>query len=117
MSTMTRGVIRIVIQSLLNEFTRELTYLLILVISDLAPVEVFPRNSIGIHRPDKIDLVDSQFYYLYPEVLIGTGATLSLFSGDQINLSSANGDLQKTRFGWVVAGGNTVRNQPILYAH
>jgi len=110
---MTRGVIRIVIQSLHSEFIRELTYLLIPVISDLVPAEVFPRNSIDI--PDKIDLADPQFYYSHPvEILIGAGATLLLFSGGQINLFRANGDLylQKTRFGWVVAGENAVRNQP-----
>jgi len=110
---MTRGVIRIVIQSLHNEFTRELTCLTIPVISDLVPAEVFPRNSIDI--PDKIVLADPQFFYPRSvEILIGAGATLSLFTGGQINLSRANGDLylQKTRLGWIVAGGNAVSYQP-----
>jgi len=60
-------------------------------------------------------LADPQFYYPRSvEILIGAGATLSLFTSGQINLSRANGDLylQKTRLGWVVAGENAVRNHP-----
>jgi len=111
-NTMTRGVIRVVIQSLHNEFTRELTCLTIPVISDLVPAEVFPRNSIDI--PGKIVLADPQFYIPRAvEILIGAGAILSLFTSGQINLSRANGDLylQNTRLEWVVAGGNAVSYQ------
>lgn len=41
------------------------------------------------------------------DLLIGSGATLSLFCVGQINLSCEGYDLylQKTRLGWIVAGG------------
>lgn len=45
-------------------------------------------------------------------MLIGAEATLSLFSIGQINLTQGNRDLylQKTRLGWVIAGGIESRN-------
>jgi len=45
------------------------------------------------------------------DLLIGSGTTLSLFAVGQINLSREGYDLylQKTRLGWVVAGGASVQ--------
>ncbi|XP_011689951.1 PREDICTED: uncharacterized protein LOC105451279 [Wasmannia auropunctata] len=107
MNTVSKGVIRIVIRSLYSEFSKELICLSIPTISDLVPAEIFPRETLKI--PHNIQLADPEFHLPRPvDILIGAGATLSLFSIGQINLSRTDCDLylQKTRFGWVVAGGS-----------
>ncbi|XP_011859008.1 PREDICTED: uncharacterized protein LOC105556521 [Vollenhovia emeryi] len=113
MNTISKGVIRITIQSLHSEFRKDLQCLTIPVISDLVPSEIFPRDSITI--PSNIKLADPEFHLPRPvDLLIGAGATLSLFSIGQINLSIRDNDLhlQKTCLGWIVAGGSASRNQP-----
>ncbi|XP_039309666.1 uncharacterized protein LOC120358695 [Solenopsis invicta] len=115
MNTVSKGVVRVAIQSTHDSFYKELTCLTIPAIADLIPSEVFPRNSVDI--PANIRLADSDFHIPRPvELLIGAGATLSLFSIGQINLSRAGRDLylQKTRLGWVLAGETTARIQSRL---
>lgn len=76
----------------------------------LVPSEVFPRNWIKI--PPNIKLADPEFHVPRPvNILIGSGATLSMFSVSQINMSCHKHDLflQKTRLGWVIAGGTSSR--------
>jgi len=91
MSTLPRSIIRIVIQSL-HGFIKELTCLLIFVISDLVPSEIFSRNSIKILVG--INLADSEFHLSRSvDLLIDASAILSLFSVRQINLSRKDGDL------------------------
>lgn len=107
-STMSRCAVQITIQSLHNEFRKVLWCLSISTIANLVPSEIFPRESVKI--PPNIKLADPEFHLPRPvELLIGAGATLSLFSIGQIDLSQRNCDLylQKTRLGWVVAGGTT----------
>ncbi|XP_018359711.1 PREDICTED: uncharacterized protein LOC108758964 [Trachymyrmex cornetzi] len=109
MSTISRGVTRIVVQSIRGDFCRDLTCLIIPTITNLIPSEAFPRNSIKI--PSNIKLADPEFHLPRPvNLLIGAGATLSLFSVGQINLSCDGHDLflQKTRLGWVVAGSTAL---------
>ncbi|XP_070529961.1 uncharacterized protein [Cardiocondyla obscurior] len=103
--TLSKGIVQIIIQSTHNEFLKRLTCLTIPVIANSIPSEVFPRESIKI--PANIKLADSNFHVPGPvDLLIGSGATLSLFSVGQINISKDDRDLylQKTRLGWVVAG-------------
>ncbi|XP_039309948.1 uncharacterized protein LOC120358760 [Solenopsis invicta] len=108
MSTVTKGVVRIIIQARHDEFTKELTCLIVPTISDLVPSEVFSRK--GVKISENINLADPEFHLPRPvDLLIGSGTTLSLFSPGQVNLSSRDRDLylQNTRLGWVVAGGLT----------
>ncbi|XP_018393048.1 PREDICTED: uncharacterized protein LOC108772091 [Cyphomyrmex costatus] len=105
-NTMTKGVLRVIIRSLDNKFNKELVCLTIPTIADLVPSEKFPRNSIKI--PSNIELTDPSFHLpRRVELLIGAGATLSLFSSGQISLTNEDGQLylQNTRLGWIVARG------------
>lgn len=109
-STISKGMIQITMRALQDDFSKRLTCLTIPTIADSIPSEVFPRNSIEI--PSNIRLADQQFHIPRSvDLLIGSGATLSMFSVGQINLSHKNYDLylQKTRLGWVVAGSTHPR--------
>ncbi|XP_070516627.1 uncharacterized protein [Cardiocondyla obscurior] len=64
--------------------------------------------------PSNIKLADPEFHLPRPvELLIGSGATLSLFSIGQINLSENNRDLflHKTRLGWIIAGDASIQSK------
>ncbi|XP_011691571.1 PREDICTED: uncharacterized protein LOC105452295 [Wasmannia auropunctata] len=105
MNSESRGMVQVVMQSLHDDFRKPLTCLTVPAITDLVPSEIFPRNLFKI--PPNIRLADPDFHIPRAiDLLIGSGATLSLFSVGQINLSQRNHDLylQKTRLGWVVAG-------------
>jgi len=87
-------------------------------ISNLIPSETFPRESVGI--PANIRLADPDFHIPRAvDLLIGSGATLALFSIGQINLSREEHDLylQKMRLGWIVAGGMPSRGTPKNTCH
>jgi len=93
------------LRSIHNEFKKTLSFLLVPKIAERVPNTVFPRESIDI--PRNLKLADPQFYMPRSvDMVIGAGATLSLLSIGQINLSRNNRDLflQKSQFGWVVAG-------------
>jgi len=116
MNTKSKGVVRITIQSIHDGYSKELTCLTIPAIADLIPSEVFPRDLINL--PANIRLADPDFHLPRPvDLLIGSGATLSLFAVGQINLTHKDHDLylQKTRLGWVVAG-ETASQNPSDYA-
>lgn len=111
MSTESKGTVRITVQSIYDGFTKDIICLAIPIITDSIPSETFPRNSVKI--PANIRLADPEFHLPRPvDLLIGSGATLSLFAVGQINLSHDGHDLyiQKTRLGWVVAGGAPSQN-------
>lgn len=102
---MSKGIVQIAIQSIHDGFYKNLTCLTIPSIADLIPSEVFPRDKIKI--PANIRLADPDFHIPCPiDLLIGSGATISMFSIGQINLSRQGNDLylQKTRLGWIVTG-------------
>lgn len=112
MSTKSRGMIRITIQSLRDDFRKNLLCLTIPAISDSIPAEAFPRSSIEI--PVNVKLADPEFHLPRAvDLLIGAGTTLSLFSVGQINLTRDEHDLylQKTRLDWVVAGGTPAQSE------
>jgi len=104
-STHSKGMVQITIQSMYDNFCKTLTCLTVPTIMDSIPAEIFPRSSIKI--PSNIRLADPEFHMPRSiDLLIGSGASLSLFAVGQINLSHREGDLflQKTRLGWVVTG-------------
>jgi len=110
--TESSGIVRITIQSIHNDFTKDLTCLVIPSISDSVPSEVFPRNTIQL--PMNIKLADPEFHRPRTvDLLIGSVGTLSMFAIGQINLSRQGYELylQKTQLGWVVAGG-TLHRKP-----
>lgn len=106
MNTISRRSVDITFGSLCNQFNKILTFHTVPKISDAIPSDIFPRHLIEL--PRNIKLADPQFHLPSPiDLLIGSGTTLSIFSIGQINLSNRNLDIyvQKTRLGWVVAGG------------
>lgn len=118
MNTESKGIVQIVVQSMRNDFRKDLTCLTIATISNSIPSETFPHESVGI--PANIRLADPDFHIPRAvDLLIGSGVTLALFSVGQINLSREGHDLylQKTRLGWVVAGGMPSRGTPKNTCH
>ena len=83
MQTMSKNSVEMSFRSTNNDFQKTLTFLTVPKIADFVPEEAFPRD------------------------LMNSGATISLLSIGQINLSRNNCDLylQKTQLGWVVVGG------------
>ncbi|XP_066592054.1 uncharacterized protein [Prorops nasuta] len=105
-TTISQGIINIRIKSIVNQYERELTCLVIPTISDLVPTERFPRHRLKI--PRNIKLADPEFHIPRPvDLLLGSGVTTSLFCVGQIRLSDHNEDAyaQKTQLGWVIVGG------------
>lgn len=92
MNTESRGRVQITIQSLRNDFRKNLLCLTIPTISDAIPAETFLRDSIKI--PANIKLADPEFHLPRAvDLLIGAGTTLSLLSVGQINLTQGEHDL------------------------
>jgi len=91
-STHSKGMVQITIQSIYDKFCKILTCLTVPTIMDTIPAEIFPRSSIKI--PSNIRLADPEFHLPRSiDLLIGSGATLSLFAVGQINLSHKERDL------------------------
>ncbi|XP_072757735.1 uncharacterized protein [Anoplolepis gracilipes] len=110
-NTASRGITSIVIQSLHNEYRKRLICLSIPTIANLVPAEIFPRHLIKMLS--NIKLADPEFHIPRTvDLLLGSATTISLFSIGQIDLSLENRELylQKTRLGWIVAGGITFQN-------
>lgn len=103
-TTFAKNIVIVKFQSIHNEFSKILTFLTIPTICNLIPNETFPRETINI--PVKCQLADPEFHLPRPvDMLIGSGASLSLLAPGQIKLTH-DGDLylQKTHLGWVIAG-------------
>lgn len=112
MQTVAENTIEIQFKSLYSNFGKQLTFLVVPKITDATPNEVFPRES--IHIPRNLRLADPQFHLPRPvDMLIGSGATLSMLAIGQINLSQNGCDLrlQKTQLGWVIVGGISDRSR------
>ena len=108
-TTISKYSIQITFYSMHGQFKKSVRLLTVPSIAESVPAEVFPRDSIAI--PQNFRLADPQFHIPRPvDILIGSGATLSMLSIGQINLSNNQHDLylQKTQLGWVVAGGTDV---------
>ncbi|XP_011860709.1 PREDICTED: uncharacterized protein LOC105557892, partial [Vollenhovia emeryi] len=108
MNTTSNGAIEFSFHSIHNDFQKKLLFLIVPKIAERVPNATFPRETINI--PSNLRLADPQFHLPRPvDIIIRSGATLSLLSIGQINLSRDNCDLflQKTQLGWVVVGGAT----------
>ncbi|XP_011871447.1 PREDICTED: uncharacterized protein LOC105564000 [Vollenhovia emeryi] len=108
MNTTSNGAIEFSFHSIHNDFQKKLLFLIVPKIAERVPNATFPRETINI--PPNLSLADPQFHLPRSvDIIIGSGATLSLLSIGQINLSRDNCDLflQKTQLGWVVVGGVT----------
>lgn len=84
-------------------------------IADQVPNETFPREEFTI--PKNVKLADPQFNMPRPvDVILASGPTISSLAIGQILLLSKRSKitLQKTSFGWIVAGGSMInRTLPI----
>ncbi|XP_066585448.1 uncharacterized protein [Prorops nasuta] len=103
--TAAKGISEITFYSVHGQFNKKLTCLVIPRIAESIPNELFPHESIKV--PSNIRLADSQFHVPRQiDLLIGSGATLSLFSIGQFKLSHDECDLyaQKTLIGSVIVG-------------
>jgi len=79
MNTISKGIVRIIIQSIHDGFSKDLTCLTIPAITDLIPSETLPRDLIKI--PSNIRLAGPDFHVPRSvDLLLGSGATLSLFT-------------------------------------
>ncbi|XP_008218039.1 uncharacterized protein LOC103318179 [Nasonia vitripennis] len=106
MQTTSESSIEVKFRSLHSNFEKDLTFLTVPRITDMTPDEPFPRELVEI--PANLRLSDPQFHTPRPvDMLVGSGATLSLLSVGQINLSRNGCDLylQKMQLGWVEVGG------------
>lgn len=106
MNTVSKSSVDVYFRSTNGAFSRTLNFLTVPKIAGLIPDEVFPRDSFKV--PPNIQLADPLFHLPRPvDMLIGSGATLSLLSIGQIDLSRGNRELllQKTQLGWVIGGG------------
>ncbi|XP_043263445.1 uncharacterized protein LOC122403778 [Colletes gigas] len=101
------------INSRISKYQRTLTFLTIPQISSLIPDQSIDRATITI--PKNLKLADPNFHRPAPvDLLLGSGAALSVLSVGQIDLSPPDGPdlyLQKTRLGWVI-GGSAPASQP-----
>ncbi|XP_066595379.1 uncharacterized protein [Prorops nasuta] len=115
-TTVTRGLLKIQVQSKTNDYKREITCLVIPTISDLIPTETFPRHSIRI--PANIKLADALFHIpRRVDLLIGAGVTASLLSVGQIRLSRDDLYAQKTLLGWVIVGDHSSDRNSKMACH
>ncbi|XP_011883625.1 PREDICTED: uncharacterized protein LOC105570788, partial [Vollenhovia emeryi] len=106
MHTTSHGAIELSFYSIHNNFNKKLLFLIVPKIAERVPSATFPRETINI--PSNLKLADPQFHLPRSvDIIIGSGATLSLLSIGQINLSQDKSDLflQKTQLGWAVVGG------------
>lgn len=108
MNTKVHYYTKITIKSICSKFEKSLNFYIIPEINEQVPGQPIPRETFNI--PSNIKLADPNFHIPAPvDLLIGSGPTLSTFCVGQINLSPSHDlILQKTKFGWIVGGGNSV---------
>lgn len=105
LTTFTKHLVSIKIQSLHNDFEKKLQFLTVPRIADLIPNERFPREKFEF--PRNLKFADPEFHKPAKiDLLLGSGPTFSLLSIGQLNFSQHEFDLivQKTLLGWVVGG-------------
>ena len=112
-STVSEKYVKATFFSTYNNTKHQLNFLIVPKIVERVPNETFPREKFNI--PKNIKLADPQFHVPRPiDVLLASGPTMSSLAIGQIKLASENSKitLQKTSFGWIVAGGS-MNNSPL----
>ena len=96
---------------------KRLNFLVVPQIASLTPHQAIDRKLMRI--PKNITLADPQFHIpSQVDMLIGTGATLSILSVGQISLSHGPDlVLQKTLLGWIVGGAAQTQVDKIQCSH
>ncbi|XP_063972052.1 uncharacterized protein LOC135159920 [Diachasmimorpha longicaudata] len=104
LSTIAHHRISTTILSRLNNFKKELNFLIVPRIFSLVPSEQIDRKSLEI--PMNLALADAHFHKPSPIlVLLGCSTSTSILSVGQLKLpKAADTYLQKTLFGWIVCG-------------
>ncbi|XP_066592932.1 uncharacterized protein [Prorops nasuta] len=111
MQTISRSSIEITFYSQYSNFQKTLSFLIIPKIIDFIPSEAFPRELIDI--PSHLNLADPLFHIPNDvDLLIGAGATLSMFRKKRSVLNNIKTDLvlQETELGWAFASSSTSSN-------
>ena len=90
------------IKSIHSNFEKSLIFFVVPTITDLSPIEKFPREKIKI--PSYLKLADANFDKPSKvDMLLGVGPTLSMFCTGQIIINNEF-ILQKNRLGWIIGG-------------
>ncbi|XP_012136800.1 uncharacterized protein LOC105662012 [Megachile rotundata] len=114
LSTVARHYITATIQSRVSDYQRTLSFLTIPKIASFIPEQHIDQSKIKI--PKNIKLADTDFHRPAPiDMLLGSGAALSLLSIGQINLAPPEEPglyLQKTKVGWVIGGSSPGSDSP-----
>ncbi|XP_066585086.1 uncharacterized protein [Prorops nasuta] len=106
MKTITRGSVQIMMKSCYSDFCTTLTCLIMPKVAEFVPCQIFQRE--GFQIPRNLQLADPDFHLPRAiDLLLGSGKTLSMLAIGQITLTSGGVELclQKTRLGWIIAGG------------
>ncbi|KMQ87174.1 hypothetical protein RF55_13616 [Lasius niger] len=111
LTTQTRGLAKVTIQSRINGFQAKLDYLIIEKITQVIPVNHLNLRSLQI--PDGITLADPEFDRPADmDILLGAEIVLDLLCIGKIKLSNCQPAWQKTLLGWVVSGNLMIHDQP-----
>lgn len=103
MSSCVRKMTRASVESRLNKYSSDLTFLITKEINELSPSE--PINKELSNIPSNIQLADPRFNVQQEiDVLIGAEIFLKLLCVGQISLMNDSITLQKTHFGWILGG-------------
>ncbi|XP_033232030.1 uncharacterized protein LOC117183008 [Belonocnema kinseyi] len=103
MSSSISKITRTTIQSRLNTFSKDLTFLITPEINPFAPSEPINRSELKI--PTNLHLADPEFYKPGEiDALIGAEIFLQLLCNGQITLADKDAILQKTKLGWILGG-------------
>ena len=117
LTTVAEQSITLDIYSKCKGFMKKLNFLVVPQIASLTPHQAIDRKLIKI--PKNITLADPQFHIPSRiDMLIGTGATLSILSVGQISLSyDPDLVLQKILLGWIVGGAAQTQVHKIQCSH
>lgn len=92
-----------VIESRLNKYRTQLTFLITPEINEQAPSE--PIKQIELKIPSNIHLADPQFHVPGKiDILLGAEIFLKLLCVGQLSIANNNVTLQKTHLGWILGG-------------
>jgi len=111
LTTQTRGLARVTIQSRINGFQAKLDCLVIEKITQVLPVNHLNPRDLKI--PDGITLADPEFNHpAEVDLLLGAEIFLDLLCIGKIKLASDQPVWQKTLLGWIVSDNFMAREQP-----